>query len=98
MEEIQSALDDFGASILIVQNDINLSSSNFQILKTISIMHETIKIFKCSINFAQNFVEPPDIEQSEKIMFCARTSGSTGKSKVIRVPYKCFMPNITSLT
>lgn len=47
---------------------------------------------------AKTIAYSTDINKSSQILFTAFTSGSCGECKTIGVTYKCFLPNVNSLS
>lgn len=71
----------------------------YEVLKEINIFNESLVVLNLStVDFkSENISSYDDIFQSSKPMFCCSTSGTTGKPKMVQVPFKCLMPNVSSL-
>lgn len=78
-------------------------SKEYEVLKEIQISDKRAVVLRLSgedfgKNYKCNENEDKDTFESSKPMFCCSTSGTTGQSKMVQVPFKCLMPNIFSLT
>lgn len=81
---------------------IQRQSGKYETLKKIKIFEKVFVILRLStfefvIENASPCVETENFCESSKAMFCCSTSGTTGKPKMVQVPFKCLMPNVISL-
>lgn len=89
--EIELSAANFNAKILIVLDD-NIEYSECLRINELLIFNRKITIY-------QRLANDREIHLSfqPKIMFKARTSGTTGEPKIISVPYNCIIANVESL-
>lgn len=87
---VLETLQDFGTQFILTEKSFFIKNDKyFEVYKEISLFKRQILILK------SNKHQLPKLRKyDQKIMFAARTSGTTGKSKIIHVPYTCFWPNI----
>lgn len=89
-------------SIGIAEQSFALRSKKYQVLKEFNLFNKNLVILRLveedlvSQKKSADNIEA-NVLQSSKTMFCCSTSGTTGKPKVVEVPFKCLMPNVSSL-
>lgn len=79
-------------------------SKEFTVLKELHLFNKRMVVLRLTddnsdsgTKSSRNDIDDKDVFQSSKIMFCCSTSGTTGKPKMVQVPFKCLMPNVFSL-
>lgn len=91
-EHISNDLDDLGVKYFFSDS---LCSVHFMIRNSFELFGRTFQLYKAT---SQHPVKLFDEGGDEKNRTCytITTSGSTGKRKIVRVPFNCIKPNIVS--
>ncbi|XP_037031308.1 beta-alanine-activating enzyme isoform X2 [Bradysia coprophila] len=104
-DELKEMIDLFRCNIGIADESFVLTHKEYEALKEINVFNKSLVVIRLSVdnlptgnNPPRNIVEGNDLLLSSKPMFCCSTSGTTGKPKLVNVPFKCLMPNVMSLS
>ncbi|KAG4068456.1 hypothetical protein HA402_004796 [Bradysia odoriphaga] len=97
-------IDLFRCNIGIADESFMQTHKEYATLKELSVFNKRLVVIRLSgdnlltgNNSPRNIVEGNDFLLSSKPMFFCSTSGTTGKPKLVQVPFKCLLPNVMSL-
>jgi acyl-CoA synthetase len=92
-DDIASDLDNLGCKYFFSDSQC---SSNFGVRHSFELFGKNFRLYKSSsLNPVTLFDDAGDV--LNRICYTVTTSGSTGKRKIVRVPYNCILPNVDSL-
>uniref|UniRef100_A0A8C1YGA1 Beta-alanine-activating enzyme n=1 Tax=Cyprinus carpio TaxID=7962 RepID=A0A8C1YGA1_CYPCA len=89
LNQFQSAF----SNLLSLEICVTLSSHRLTLIKIQSEQDTNIKMSDQRSSSAMT----KDIQQSEPLAYVLHTSGTTGLPKIVKVPHRCIVPNITHL-
>lgn len=91
-DDLQADMIDFNSRYIFTENKID--QPNFKLLKTLTICgKENIYFYKLDIvRNLQHFDDP-----TYKLCYAIKTSGTSGRKKIVHVTFKSICPNISSL-
>lgn len=85
-------IDDLGVLYFFSDNEY----SNFSCKRSFELFGKTYRLYKLrNQQHSMEFLN--DKKDIDRICYIVTTSGSTGKRKVVRVPFKCIKPNVVGL-
>lgn len=88
-QQFQSAF----SNLLSLEIFVTLSSHRLTLIKIQSEQDTNIQMSDQRSSSAMT----KDIQQSEPLAYVLHTSGTTGLPKIVKVPHRCIVPNITHL-
>lgn len=87
------SLDDLGIKYFFSDSQW---SANFSVHNSFELFGKTFRLYKTSSQHPLKIFDDGG-DKMNRICYTIKTSGSTGKRKIVRVPYNCIKPNISSL-
>lgn len=88
-QQFQSAF----SSLLSLETCATLSSQRLTLIKIQSEQDSNVQMSDQPSSSSMT----KDIQQREPLAYVLHTSGTTGRPKIVKVPHRCIMPNITHL-
>ncbi|XP_017068588.2 beta-alanine-activating enzyme isoform X3 [Drosophila eugracilis] len=96
-QELYEQMGAAGVDYLFVNKHLAVGSLNFLRLSTILVLDEDCKLYKVKHKVTDSAVKAKK-PLPANMCYTITTTGSTGKPKVIHVPYECIAPNILALS